>query len=232
MFGIAAAFFAASMVAFAQEQEHDALTPRRLLGLSETQVDELIQRAVNERVSPRFVDALTILLLNREELVLPKIVSRLRSALTDNTKPGDLVMRLEELLAYIGSPASLDALLSLETGYAARVERLLPIMLSQAVGRRNPFDLAYRVMDRGSKEAKQNVAQWVYENASRGHNYRDWAETLFLRSEGHVTASALAVDPILHLLPGEARWRVEFELATQVKLQSEDKTIEGKKRLR
>ena len=81
----------------------------------------------------------------------------LQAALADPSKPGDVVMKLEELLAYAASPGAVDAMLSLELDYGRPAERLLPMALSNAVGRENSFDLAYLVLDKGSDGAKEAV---------------------------------------------------------------------------
>jgi hypothetical protein len=173
----------------------DRLTPNQLISLSEAQVDEFIRKADDEGLPSPSIAALAFLLLNREGLVLPKIVERLRSALENPAKPGDTVVKLEGLLAYLGTPAALEALLDLETDYALRVERLLPMMLSYSTARGNSFDLAYRVMDRGGDYSRRAVTRWVGERSTNERYYAEWAAAFLRHNGGDSTGSAVAIDP-------------------------------------
>jgi hypothetical protein len=198
-------------------QDAAAFISDRVLTLTEQQIEEIIERAVSERLPPTSIDALTLLLLNREDITLPKVAKRLRDALEDPSKPGELIMKLEELLAYVPSSASWDVLLSLEREHEPHLERVLPLALSHSVARRNPFDLAYRVIERSSDNVKGVVIKWVEDNGASEQNSRDWARLLLQRNKGVVNDSTLARDPLYSRMNLDRRLLVKPSLDRELR---------------
>jgi hypothetical protein len=193
-------------------------TPERLQALPESQVDELIDRAMTEQLPPRLIDALTILLLGRESLVLPKIAARLQGALKDPSHPDGIVAKLEDMVIYLATPGALDVVLSLEAREPARAERLVPRLLDHAVGWRNPYELAYRAAERGGGRIKRAVWNWVDENAARPKSARDWAKMLLLQqSNDRGIEETLAIDPLFVRVSADVQRHVRAEIELQAR---------------
>lgn len=178
-------------------------------------VDEFLQRAVASDCLPRDIDAVTVLLLAHEPIVLPRIMFRLRAALRDPAKPGRIVVALEEIVSYAATTAATEALLDLERNYPIRVERLIPKHLSSAVGRRNPFEVAYQVLDKGGVYSRRAAGQWVDDRLSNNRHFAEFAEA-FVNRHGAAYAAALAADPLTSRLDGrqysELRVSIEAEV--------------------
>lgn len=199
-------------VVFGQEAER-TYSADRLLNLSETDLDNLIKRAVEEQMPPRLVDALAVLLMNREETVRPKLATQLTQVISDARRQGEVAMKLEELLAYYPSVAVVDLLVANETQFGRPADRVLPLALSNGIRRENSVALAYRAVERGSDAARRRAVLWIRENAGLPVVTRMLAKSIL---ERHSDApAALLADPLVQILEADDRLQLERQLALQ-----------------
>ena len=172
-------------------------TPEQLLAMTSADVDDYLREAMGEKLPASAVDSLVVLAASRESLVLPKLAERLDAILQSPDEPGEVLTRLGGIVAYLGTPASMDVLLQLMAlGPPNRIAGFLPMTLSYSAGRGNAFKLSYQAMDRGTESAKSSVLTWVKANVSKGQNLENWARALLARHAGHVTDFELYNDPI------------------------------------
>ena len=133
-----------SLSAQQQAQTPDPKTPEEIAAIHQEITEALDQHLFDEER-----DKLYILALAHSKILVPEAVQRIQAALNEPSTDRKLIARLADIIAYSADETAADALSHLcaqdEKLFGYFVERLL----NYAVGRRNPYTLAYYVLETG-----------------------------------------------------------------------------------
>ncbi len=195
-----------------QAQPPDAKTAEEIAAIHQEIIEALDQHLFDEER-----DKLYILALAHSKILVPEAVQRIQAALNEPSTDRKLIARLADIIAYAADETAADALSHLcaqdEKLFGYFVERLL----NYAGGSRNPYTLAYYVLETGGSEVVPHVMRWVLDGASLPSYHRVWAQALFERYQGIPSESELQRDAVISRLSAGLPSGVRSELVLVAK---------------
>lgn len=110
-----------------------------------------------------------------------------------------------DAICYVPSTAAIETIANLSSVGAQRFRHLLPRCLNYAIGRANPYTLAYAAVDSGGVGVRADVARWLRGMTPGKKEFADWAAAIKSRSVGgRVGKEDLSEDPLVRLLDRES----------------------------
>lgn len=192
--------------------------------MSESEQHEFLLQSLNSGLFAERIDQIGLLTLNRSDMVIPELLRRARAAVADSAaiSERDLLL-ITGMIAYAGNERAVEAISELVELDEQRFGPFIARTFDYAVGKRNPYSLAYYAFRTSKPAVERHVIKWVEARSAFPSNRRQWAETLYERYKKVPSDAELLADPIVSRLPAnlsagvrkELRERVSAVMATQ-----------------
>jgi hypothetical protein len=165
---------------------------RAILALSESEQVKFVRDSMDKGFPSDKADQMTLLLLNRSEIVLPLLEAKILTELQSQSPSMDLIETAAEMIAYSGDERALRVLGRLVAVDENRFGNQIRRTLDNALDRRNPFSVAYAGLRIGGDAISKRIVAWCERASSSDRMRRLWGEAM---SEQYVQ------------IPGEVEWR-------------------------
>ncbi|MEP6539757.1 MAG: hypothetical protein ABJF23_30790 [Bryobacteraceae bacterium] len=183
---------------------------KSILRLSEGDQLDFAKAVLDQHFPEIQGDKFSILLVNRSQLVVPLIESKIEEELRKNPRAESFIDLASAMISYAGDEQALKAINQLIQTDEKRFGSLVERTLSTAAHWRNPFELAYRGLEIGEAIA-QRIGAWADSTLTSRRMQRIWAESM-LERYGKV--------------PDEKEW-IEDPIASRLKISRPENLREG-----
>ena len=177
-------------VCFSQVQVDDARA-KEVLRRSDAEQVEFVKSVLDQQFPETQGDRFSLLLVNRSELVIPLVESKVERELSGSFRSERFIDLACAMISYAGDEQALRAINRLLQIDEKRFGPFVGRTLNSAANWRNPFTVAYRRYALGDATLARRIADWSESTLSTTRMQRMFAEAM-VTEYGHA--------------PGEGEW--------------------------
>jgi hypothetical protein len=168
---------------------------KSILQLSEAEQVDFVKSVLDQHFPDAQGDRFSILLVNRTQLVVPLIESRIEEELRGTPRSESFIDLASAMISYAGDEQALQAVNQLIQIDPKRFGAFVGRTLDSASNWRNPFDVAYRGLEMGDTISGE-IGTWAESVLSLRKMQRFWAESMLGRYGKVPSESEWTSDPI------------------------------------
>jgi hypothetical protein len=169
---------------------------QELHDMTDGQIRTYVRATISAGIPGAHSDELTLLAMNRSELVVPELLSAVKALILQKPADEKLLHTMGDIIAYAGDEHAILALAQLADLDEGRFAYFLGRCLTYGMGRRNPYGVIYSSLAKVSPAAREWLIKWVQGSVYDDALQRLWALALRERYRGIPTESQLETDPI------------------------------------
>lgn len=199
-------------------------SPKAILEVSAIEQMRFVSNALEKGFPIETADHVTMLVLNRSDVVLPLLLERVLMELRTQSPIQKLVATSLEMIVYAGDATALRTVAKLMAVDEERFVGLVGRTLDNAISFRNPYTVAYEGLDIGNTSVDRQIVLWSENSLNGVRMQRLFGEALKDRYRREPDEGQWATDPIASRINASQRQRLQgsvLRYAAEAKLKSD-----------
>ncbi len=207
------------VVLFASASAHGQLSAQHtpdVRAFDDDQTRGWVLKALSTDIPDYKVDELSFLALNHPRIVIPLLADRISvESRLQGSRP-EFIRKMADALAYTAEPDAVIRLAQFAANDGPLFGYYIDRSLDYAMGRRNPYALAYEVADRSDPTATDRVLRWVENSLLRQSRRAEFINAAVAHHGAQLTPESLESDAIVSKLRATTRELLKNDLASRL----------------